>query len=73
MSHFIKSSAEQEHGRLVNLDLVTHITMADDKIRFHFTDGKFLNWFYPDPKVLDSDYRLIEQRAATLHNWTQTM
>lgn len=61
MAKFIKSSTEQVSGRIVNLDLVTHINAGhgengDHQIRFYFTKEHFEIWAYEDEAARDKDY-----------------
>ncbi|SFE34064.1 hypothetical protein SAMN05518672_105333 [Chitinophaga sp. CF118] len=71
MAIFVKSSEEQEFGRLVNLDLVTCIKKGDNKIYFSFDKDNAILWAYHDIKLLESDYRLIEGKAVALVDWGQ--
>lgn len=61
MATFIKSATEQTSGRIVNLDLVTHINAGngesgDFQIRFYFSKEHFLIWSYEDEATRDRDY-----------------
>jgi hypothetical protein len=72
MATFIKSSIEQTSGRIVNLDLVTHInagtgTNGDFQIRFYFTKEHFEIWSYEDEAARDRDYdSVLSKEVKTL-------
>jgi hypothetical protein len=72
MAKFIKSSTEQISGRIVNLDLVTHINAGqgengDHQIRFYFTKEHFEIWAYEDEAARDKDYNsMVLAEVSTL-------
>lgn len=64
MATFVKSSTEQISGRIVNLDLVTHINVGkgengDPLIRFYFTKEHFEIWAYENEAARDKDYNSV--------------
>jgi hypothetical protein len=70
MATFIKSSAEQTSGRIVNLDLVTHINAGagetgDHQIRFYFNKEHYEIWSYEDEATRDRDYDNILSREVS--------
>lgn len=69
MATFIKSSTEQTSGRIVNLDLVTHINegtgeTGDFQIRFYFTKEHYEIWSYEDIASRDRDYESVLSREV---------
>ncbi|QHS63355.1 hypothetical protein [Chitinophaga agri] len=74
MATFIKSSAEQLSGRIVNLDLVTHINAGngesgDYQIRFYFSKEHFEIWSYEDEATRDRDYdSVLNKEVKSLHS-----
>ncbi|MBW8684647.1 hypothetical protein [Chitinophaga rhizophila] len=72
MATFIKSSTEQTSGRIVNLDLVTHINAGtgesgDHQIRFYFSREHFEIWSYEDEAARDRDYdSVLSKEVKTL-------
>ncbi|UPK71030.1 hypothetical protein [Chitinophaga filiformis] len=73
MATFIKSSIEQTSGRVVNLDLVTHINAGngesgDYQIRFYFSKEHYEIWSYEDESARDRDYdNVLSGRVKTLN------
>lgn len=74
MATFIKSSTEQTSGRVVNLDLVTHINIGegengDHQIRFYFTKEHFEIWAYEAEAARDRDYdTVLSKEVKALHS-----
>lgn len=74
MATFIKSSVEQLSGRIVNLDLVTHINAGngesgDYQIRFYFSKEHFEIWSYEDEATRDRDYdSVLNKEVKSLHS-----
>lgn len=72
MATFIKSSTEQTSGRIVNLDLVTHINAGngetgDYQIRFYFSKEHYEIWSYEDLAARDRDYdSVLSKEVKTL-------
>ncbi|SFN18215.1 hypothetical protein SAMN05428949_1805 [Chitinophaga sp. YR627] len=72
MATFIKSSTEQTSGRIVNLDLVTHINAGngetgDYQIRFYFSKEHYEIWSYEDLATRDRDYdSVLSNEVKTL-------
>ena len=73
MATFIKSSIEQTSGRIVNLDLVTHINSGngengDYQIRFYFNKEHYEIWSYEEEAARDRDYDSVLSREVKALN-----
>ncbi|HEU4554568.1 MAG TPA: hypothetical protein VFS25_17110 [Chitinophaga sp.] len=65
MARFVRSSVQQEFGRLVNIDLVTSITYGDDHITFHYAKEHMTVWEYKDNEArLQADWAILEAKLA---------